>query len=257
MRRGQSGADHSVANRIVSGLSVDEGLVAAIEAIESDCGASSVTMYLVDQGGVFARRRLSTAAATRPSWEEYDPQDTAPDTPVALVTRTGQPVIVADPGSDADACSCVKDHARVAATVPIVGDDGVIGAIHAHWRYQRMDLAEDIRLIGSVAFFCAIAVQNSRIRDREVEAARLDGVRLAARTTVDDIGNDLASMRWLADIAYRQLNRGDPVDPEVLKTIVDGAASCLDRMRRLVEISRIETSDSRNLPPVLTVTVDR
>jgi GAF domain-containing protein len=240
-----------VANRIVGGLSAEDGLVAAIQTVESDCGATSVTMYLVEAGGTVGRRRLSTASVDGPGWEAYDPGSVAPDTAVALVLRTGQPVMVADPLSEVDACTCVRDHPRVVVTVPVVGDLGVVGAIHVHWRYRRIDVSEDIRAISSVASLCAIAVQNARLHECEVEAARLDGVRLAARTAIDDVGNDIAAIRWLADIAYRQLKRGDPVDPEVLKTIVDGAAGCLDRMRQMVEVSRVETCERNNLPPTL------
>jgi GAF domain-containing protein len=250
------GVGSSNAERIVGGLSVDDGLIEAIRAVEGESGASSVTLYLVEANGALSRRRLSSVTAPAPTWEEYDPRWVAPDGPIALVLRTSQPVIVANPDEKVEACGCVGDRARVAATVPTVDDDGVAGAIHVHWRYRRGDVTEDLRAIASVASLCAIAIRNSRLHAREVEAARLDGVRLAARTTVDDIGNDLASMRLLADMAYRQLNRGEAVDPDVLKTIVDGAASCLERMSRLVDVARVETSRSGTLPPVLNVGSD-
>jgi hypothetical protein len=55
----------------------------------------------------------------------------------------------------------------------------------------------------------------------------------------------------MADLALRQLTRGEPVDPHFLEAIAKGASNGIQTMQRILDVEHVETVRSGQLPPVL------
>jgi GAF domain-containing protein len=232
----------AAARYIVGALDLDEVLAAVVRAAESGRGVGAARVEL------------------------DDPDDPCGDRPPAG-PRLGGPVRSAEAEADAPGSrqSGRGDHSGAGTpsdgedvdpapgviAIPIRHGGWVIGVLRVSWLGPAPLPAQTLLYLGVVAAYAAIAIENARRHARAVEAARLDGVHLAARTAADQVGNDLMAMFMLADFAVSQLDRGVPIDRSVLTRVVDGARSGIQRMHKLLQVGRVETRRQGAMPPVL------
>jgi GAF domain-containing protein len=236
--------------RFVSRLSLDRALAVVTRSILRLFDATVVTVYLTDQDGYLAARRYTTRSETDSQWESIDADDRSHGFSAAVVDHR-QRVF------DDDASRVVAEWVIESATpahmvsVPLQIENRAHGLLQVTGAGSLPLGPTEHALLMLVASYAAVAIENAHLHAQEVEAARLDGVRLAARTAADQVGNDIAIVVWMAELALRQAKNGEPVNPEFLEAISTGASNGIQTMQRILDVARIELLRAGQLPPVL------
>lgn len=241
---------HVVAQRITSGLSLDNALASVLRAVERLFGAASASFYPIDERPTVLRQRFTTRYTGEPHWDERNPP-LAIWGPLAELLANGQPYVIEDmPNHPQDRTIREEDTCTVAA-VPARYNDRLVGVLIANWRERRACRPSDLRLLEILAAYGAIAVENARLHQYEVATARLDGALLAARTAAHEINNDLSLTIATAEYALEQVRRGERIDGELLQGILEGARRAVRHVQQLQSIVRLEERRLPDLPPVL------
>lgn len=240
---------HRVAQRITTGLSLDDVLSAVLRAVERLLGATSASIYLAGGAGTIANRRFTTRNTGEPHWDEHT--RTRPNGLTATTLHTGRPVVIEDAWNDPRTRSRGKGDSRTFVAMPIRHDDHAIGVLYANWRERRLPRDGDLRLLDTLAAYGAVAIDNTRLHEAEIEAARFDGVLLAARTVAHEINNDLALTMGMAEIAQMQAHAGQLPDPAILGDVIQGAQRIAKHVRQLQGVVRLEERRVHDLPPLL------
>jgi GAF domain-containing protein len=212
--------------------------------------ATVVSIYVTDPAGFLARRRFTTRSPEEFCWESFDAADRPPGFSAAVLDRT-QPVFTDDAPSVVAEWVSESPPTMLTASVPMQFEKRDHGVLQVTRKGATPLSSAKRELLTLLAPLGAVAVENARLHAQEVEAAQLDGVRLAARTAADQVGNDIAIVMWMADIALRQLTNREPVDRHVLEEIVRGATNGIQTMQRILDIAKVETMRAGELPPVL------
>ncbi len=240
---------HAVAQRITAGLSLDDVLASVLRAVEKVLDASSASIFLAGPGGTVGTRRFTTRNTGQPHWDDH--VQTRPDGLTATVLRSGEPAVVEDGLRDPRTSGIGKGDNRTFVAMPIRYQDRTLGVLYANWRERRRIASRDLRLVETLATYGAIAVRNARVHEEAVEAARFDGVLLAARTIAHEINNDLALVMGMAEIAQMQARAGQPPDVSILDDVIQGAQRIATHVRQLQSVVRVEERHLRDLPPLL------
>jgi len=243
---------HLVAQRITAGLSLDDVLATVLRAVEALLDASSASIYLADLGEQVGSNRFTTRHTMQPHWDEQTRP--RPNGLTASVLRTRQPAIVEDAETDPRRGGMVRGDSRSFVVVPIAHDNRSVGVLYANWRERHKPSSHDLQLLRILAAYGGIAIDNARLHTRAVEAARFDGVLLAARTVAHEINNDLALTMGMAEIAQMQVHAGLGLDPSILDDIVDGAQRIARHVQQLQGVVRLEERHLHDLPPLLDLT---
>ncbi|MDQ6674131.1 MAG: GAF domain-containing protein [Chloroflexota bacterium] len=190
-------------------------------------------------------RRIATAADARFGADANTlaspPIDAASDHPVAVVTRTGCPLL-APPGlqpfthaGDARHASCL--------IVPLVTSAGPTGALT--WRLSDARPAyelQDLQLAHDLARRCALAIDNARLytQARAAVSIRDEFMSVAAH----ELKTPMTSLRGYAQLLGREFDRGAAADPVRLRRAALTIQVQSDKLARLVgqllDLSRIE-----------------
>jgi len=236
--------------RFVSRLSLDRALTVVSRSVLRSFDATVVNIYLTDQAGLLARRRFTARSPEKFYWESFDTAERPPGFSAAVLDRA-QPLFSDDPPTLLAEWVSENPRPMLTASVPLQFEKRDHGLLHVTREGStRLSSAERERLT-LLAPYGAVAIENARLHAQEVEAARLDGVRLAARTAADQVGNDIAIVIWMANVALRQLTNGEPVDPHFLEEIVIGASHGIHTLQRILDVAKVETVRVGQLPPVL------
>lgn len=240
---------HTVAQRITAGLSLDDVLASVLRAAERLLDASSTSIFLSAPGGLVSPRRFTTRNTGLPHWDDH--VRTRPNGVTATVLRTGEPAVVDDAFRDPRTSGVGNGDSRTFVAMPIRYQDQTLGVLYINWRERRKVGSRDLRLVETLATYGAIAVQNARLHEEAVEAARFDGVLLAARTVAHEINNDLALVMGMAEIAQMQARAGQLPDLAILDDVILGAQRIANHVRQLQGVVRVEQRHLRGLPPLL------
>jgi transcriptional regulator with GAF, ATPase, and Fis domain len=239
--------------RFVNRLSLDRALSVLSRSVLRIFDATVVNIYLTDQAGLLSRRRFTARSPEDFHWESIDATERPPGFSDAVLDRA-QPLFSDDPPSLVAEWVSETPRPTLTASVPLQFEKRDHGLLHLTREGSTpLSPAERERLT-LLAPYGAVAIENARLHAQEVEAARLDGVRLAARTAADQVGNDIAIVIWMADIARRQLTNGEPVDPHFLEEIVLGASHGIHTLQKILDVAKVETVRVGQLPPILDLT---
>jgi GAF domain-containing protein len=262
----------SLGQRVATAPSLDEALGAALAVAVDLGGARTARVHLLDDGcptgaGAtavqptvpprFSAQRFTLRPPAPPTWEDVDPATVAPEGFRFQALRTGTMVVVENLATDPLSWPEAEAGARGAVAVPLGSGSSALGVLVLDWFDRWSAPADDRRLLELLAAYVTSAVRNARrraaatLRAHEVAAARLDGVLLTAGTAADRIGNDLTGIRMLLDLLRAQQRRGEPIDPDLLESIVDGARSGVRHLGDLLRVTRVATRAPSTLPPIL------
>ena len=236
--------------RFVSRLSLDRALAVVTRSILRLFDASLVAVYLTDQEGYLASRRYATRSEADSQWETIDPNDPSHGFSVAVVERR-QRFLDGDAAQNITECESELPSPVLVVSVPLQSENRTHGMLQVTCKQSLRLGPTEHALLRLVSSYAAVAVENAHLHAQEVEAARLDGVHLAARTAADQVGNDIAIVVWMAELALRQANNGEPVNPMFLEAISTGASNGIQTMQRILDVARVELMRSGQLPPVL------
>lgn len=236
--------------RFVSRLSLDRALDVVTRSVLKLLGGSSVSVYLTDQDGYLALRRYTTRSETDSRWESIDPNDRSHGFSDAVINRR-QRVFDDDAARELTEAATDPATSSVTISVPLQIEKRAHGLLKVTRDGARSLDSTEYALLMLVASYGAVAIENAHLHAQEVEAARLDGVRLAARTAADQVGNDIAIVVWMSELALRQAKNGEPVNPQFLEAISTGASNGIQTMQRLLDVARVELLRAGQLPPVL------
>jgi len=240
---------HTVAQRITAGLSLDDVLASVLRAVERLLDTSSTSIFLGGPGGTVSTRRFTTRNTGQPHWDDH--VRTRPNGVTATVLRSGEPAVIEDALRDPRTSGIGIEDSRTFVAMPIRYQDRILGVLYANWRERRKVVSRDVRLVETLATYGAIMVQNARLLEEAVEAARFDGVLLAARTIAHEINNDLALVMGMAEIAQMQARAGQLPDVAILDDVIQGAQRIAQHVRQLQGVVRVEQRHLRDLPPLL------
>ncbi|MGH2461870.1 MAG: GAF domain-containing protein [Chloroflexota bacterium] len=240
---------HTLAQRITAGLSLDSVLASVLRAAEKLLNASSASVFLGAPGGGVSPRRFTTRNTGVPHWDDH--VRTRQSGVTATVLRTGEPAVIEDTFRDLRTRGVGDGDSRTFVAMPIRYQDQILGVLYVDWHERRKVSSGDLRLVETLATYGAVAVQNARLLEEAVEAARFDGVLLAARTVAHEINNDLALVMGMAEIAQMQARAGHQPDPAILDDVIHGAQRIANHVRQLQGVVRVEQRHVQNLPPLL------
>jgi signal transduction protein with GAF and PtsI domain len=236
--------------RFVNRLSLDRALTVVSRSVLKIFDATVVSVYLLDQDGLLSNRRFTTRSLDDFGWESIDAGERPPGFSAAVLERT-QPLFSDDAPRALAEWVSETPRPMLTASVPLEAENRVHGVLHVT-RDGTVPLSSVEReLLTLLAPYPAVAMENARLHAQEVEAAQLDGVRLAARTAADQVGNDIAIVKWMAEVAHRQVTNGEPIDPHFLKAIVEGATNGIQTLQRILDVAKVETLRAGELPPIL------
>jgi GAF domain-containing protein len=241
---------HVVAQRITTGLILDNALAAVLRAVERVFGAASASFYPLDQHTTELRRRFTTRYTGELHWDERNPP-LAIWGPLADLLTAGQPYLIEDMPSHPLHRTIREEDTCTVAAVPARYNDRLVGVLIANWRERRACRPSDLRLLEILAAYGAIALENARLHQYKVAAARLDGALLATRTAAHEINNDLSLTIAAAEYALEQARRGEPLALDLLQSIVESAGHAARHVQRLQNIVRLEERRFHDLPPLL------
>jgi GAF domain-containing protein len=241
---------HVVAQRITAGLSLDSALAAVLRAVERLFGAASASFYPIDEHPRELSRRFTTRYTGEPHWDERNPP-LAIWGPLADLLTAGQPYLIEDMPSHPLHRTIREEDTHTVAAVPARYNERLVGVLMANWRERRACRPSDLRLLEILAAYGAIALENARLHQYEVAAARLDGALLATRTAAHEINNDLSLTIAAAEYALEQARRGEPLALDLLQSIVESAGRAARHVQQLQNIVRLEERRFHDLPPLL------
>jgi GAF domain-containing protein len=262
-----------LASEVVAEPHLETALAAVLRTVEQLFATASSSIHLAPADASRGRSAISEVVR-RPAvvtdfvrWRDATrsagprPSGSTPESLLRFVLGTGRAAAISEGETDRLEHGEGADPGHAFAVVPIRQGTEIIGALCAQWSERRTFTYVDLRWLETLASYAAVAVLGARLRskfdqtlqlqEQVVEAARLDGVLLAARTVADEIGNDLALTKWMAELALRQAAAGGPVETTVLQEIVAGAQRSLDHMRQVLEVVEVQTRRPGTLPPML------
>lgn len=245
-----AGELQAIAQQVTSGLSLEQSLAAVLRAVEKLFGAASASIWLTNRPDHLPSRRYTTRFTGEPHWDER-PSPLAIEGPLATLLERGHPYVIEDIQTDARYQHTAEEDTRTLAAVPIRYREQLVGVLYANWCERRVCSQDDLRLLETLAAYGGIAVENAQFHAREIEAARLDGVMLAARTAAHEINNDLAMVLGATEITLMQARAGKSVDLTILEDVITGAERAAWHVQQLQNVVRLERRLFRDLPPVL------
>lgn len=132
--------------------------------------------------------------------------------------------------SDESTCSC---HSTLG--VPIVSNDGPIGALLLYFAHERRFSQEDLSLAAMFGNQVALVIENARLKEEARESARVSERARLARELHDSVTQSLYSLTLLAEGQRRLARLGRLNDvAEALGELGEIAQQALKEMRLLV-----------------------
>ena len=243
---------HAVVQRVTTGRSLDDVLVAVLEAVESLLGAASSTIILTQYDGSPSRERFTTRQTGRPHWDaRANTRRTASPGKFLRRARRSRSAMRASIPEPRPWSSPV-DRAFVA--VPIRYAENNVGVLYVNWWEPRQFGASEIALLETIATYGAIAIENARLR-RQENLARREAEELQQRLQrfVATVAHDLEGPLTLV-VAYSELLRRStpPERLEVAARALPGMDRAARRIQRLVHdlhaVARIGASRLEVVP---------
>jgi signal transduction histidine kinase len=233
----------AVVRGITAGLSLDDALAGVLRAVERLMGATSASIFLAEPDGSISPQRFTTRTTGEPHWDDH--ANLRPGGITRTVLKTGAVISIGDTYADPRTIDIAQPDRPSLAAVPIRGDDKVIGVLYANWQEPHITRPEDVALLERLAVYGAIAIENSRLHAREIEARR-DAVEAHQRLQrlLATVAHDLEGPLTLI-VAYEELLRSTTRHDalEVAQRALPGMERAARRIQRLVNdllvVSRI------------------
>ena len=235
---------HQVAQRITAGLSLEESLAGVLHAVERLLGATSASVYLVDDDVAIVERRFTTRYTGSPHWEDRRGM-IAPEGPTVRAIKTFATVVVEDAAEDPIFRQLDVAGLRTVAATPITHARRVVGVLYANWSERRECGRSDLRLLETLASYGAVAIENARLHAHLVETARIEEANRRAQEAEEarqrlqefmamashDLRGPLTIILGYAQmLGQKRSPRGDSI-----KTTAAGIEKAARRMRRLID----------------------
>ncbi len=151
-----------------------------------------------------------------------------------------------------------EDHARLLEALAELRREGMLIIALAGEIERRLACTESGARPPGGAPALARASSGADAFRAAIEAARLEGARLVARTALHLVNNDLTAAVGFGELALERLRGGRPVDPELLVQAIAGARRAARHLRALQQIARLEIeAGPADLQPVLDLALSR
>ncbi len=179
------------------------------------------------------------------------------------VARTGEPLVVSDPGDDPRLIPAHREAmSRLGYTallvVPIRLGEWVMGVLSVHTRRAGRFSPEDLAIVTAFAAQVAVAIENSRLyaekerayqdlaqtQTQLVQAQKIQAVGQLAGGIAHDFNNLITVIAGRTDLLLRRLRAEDPLrrDIDVISQTADRAANLT---RQLLAFSRKQVLEPR------------
>lgn len=236
IRRRRSIAEelHTVAQQIIAERSVDDVLASVLCAARKVFGTLTANIFLAEQTELFPHRCLTVCTAGQPQWD--DPAAVPPREIAEAVQRTGQPVIVTDPGRS-QRFEGVSALRGTYAAVPIRHGDDIIGVLLVNWEEHRQPGRDDLHLLETLAAYGAIAIANARLRAHDLEA-RLEAEKAHRRMRqfLGMVAHDLRAPLGVVATSLELLKECDPANmADVEQDLRPATENAIRRIQRLID----------------------
>ena len=220
---------HRVAQRITSGLSLEDALAEVLSAVEVLFGASGASIFLREESGTVVNRRYTTHGTGRPHWETR-PGRINPDGITMTVLHSSRPIVVENAQTDPRTRATATPEQRTFAVIPLRSPERTSGVLYVDWPTFRYCSPADVDLLETLAAYGSIAVENARLHARELETRqRLEQfLGIVAHDLRAPLGVVTTSVELLQEHAYDR--RRDAIH-QILPPI-DHATK---RMQRLID----------------------
>ena len=240
---------HAVAQQITAEISLDNTLSAVLETIRKLFEPTASSIWLTTTKNNI-RHYLTVSSTGEMDWHQAD-RDLSSDEPFATVARQKEAILLNDAPTDGCATTLEGARAQSRVGVPVRHGDYLLGMLFVEWHEHCPCSTTDLHLLGTLAAYSAVGVINAGLQARDIKAARIDGVILAAHTVVHQINNDLALTMGMAELARLHLSRDLPTDPTIFDDVVNGAERIAQHVRQLRGVVRIEEERERDQPALL------
>jgi signal transduction histidine kinase len=251
-------------------LSQIQPLESLLAKIAEACGR------LLDSDSVGIRVRQEDDLVLAGAWG--DARDAMPTTRLkmgeslsGIVAATGQPLLVADAGSDprmtpAHRAAFRRGGYKAFLGVPLLLGEQMLGVLSIRVRRLSGFSSEDVSLATAFAAQAAIALENSRLyqqtrqaydqladtQEQLTQARKLEAIGRLAGGVAHDFNNLLTVMIGRGQLLLRRLDADNPVRPEI-ELMEQAAHRAADLTRQLLAFSRNQVLQPRvlNLNAVL------
>jgi signal transduction histidine kinase len=225
---------HAVAQRITAAQSLEDALAPVVLAVEKIFGAASASVYLTEENELLVNRRFTTRHTGQPHWDDH--VRVRADGVTRTVLRTGQPVVVEDVWTDGRTRDVAKeDHASIAA-IPLRHGQTIVGVLFVNWRERRIAQPSDLSLLETLGAYCAIAIENTRLREHEQAArAQAEAEHQQLQKFLATVAHDLRGPLTLV-VAYAELLRHGTLEErlETTQRALPGIENAARRVQRLI-----------------------
>lgn len=210
-----------IARTITSSLAVEEVLKRVLDGAVRFSGA--------ERGYLFLRDGERLAPWTSP---QDDPAKVQVSLSVAEeVARTGRPVyrdLMGDLEGRSMTESIVRLRLQAILCLPLAVRQDTIGVVYLDSRKPLPHHGPDLPWLEALAGLAAVAIQNSRLIEEKVHAARTLVIGQMARAIVHDLRSPLASIRGLADLLLERSPESEASRPHLRMIVAE-----VDRLTRL------------------------
>jgi len=220
---------HQMAQRITSGLSLEDALTEVLSAVEVLFGASGASIFLLEESGTVVNRRYTTHGTGRPHWETR-PGRINPDGITMTVLHSGRPIVVENAQTDPRTRATATPEQRTFAVIPLRSPERTSGVLYVDWPTFRYCSPADVDLLETLAAYGSIAVENARLHAQELETRqRLEQfLGIVAHDLRAPLGVVTTSVELLQDHAYDRRR-------DAIHQILPPIEHATKRMQRLID----------------------
>ncbi|MGD2147146.1 MAG: GAF domain-containing protein [Anaerolineae bacterium] len=161
------------------------------------------------------------------------------DDPVAHVARSGEPLVVCDLVDDASAAGLTftTDEFKAFAIVPVRARDRIAGTLRVASRSPRDFDREELDLLTAIGHQLGTAVDNARLRQEALDAARLAAIGRVAASVAHELRGPMGGIMRSAEFLARP-ELSDSTRAKLSQAIVAMAGRLMTTTQELLDYSK-------------------